>query len=460
MHRRNTMANLNVLHLFFDNVSIFTGYCIACSLYLLIMNRNLFTEYMWINIIFAMLFTLSMLVMRMYNITTFHYTDRIIKRVTASALVAGMTISMMIFLADMEQISRLFFIIFCVASCMAVVSERIVIRIFKKNHWGNGYSHILFVGDDCTLQRYMKFIDKTSIKLKIEEFIGYGDPSTKSVDAFSRMLMRTPVDEVHFVFSLDRKNEFGDILPLLNACDSMGRTARIILDTFDLPVSKSFVSSVGTYPVITYHSISLDKFQLFIKSVIDRVGAALGLVLLAPVFIITAIAIKLDSPGPVFFKQTRAGAHGNEFLMYKFRSMFVGADEQKQELSAMNKVKGGLMFKIDEDPRVTKVGAFIRRTSLDELPQLFNVLKCDMSLVGTRPPTMDEVEKYNPEHWRRISIQPGITGMWQVSGRSEVLDFNDVIRLDKKYIDEWSLLLDLKLILQTVKVVITMRGAS
>jgi len=454
------MANLNVLHLFFDNVGIFTGYCIACSLYLLIMNRNPFAEYMWINIIFAMLFTLSMLVMRMYNITTFHYTDRIIKRVTASALVAGMTISMMIFLADMEQISRLFFIFFCVASCMAVVSERIVIRLFKKNHWGNGYSHILFVGDDCTLKRYMKFIDKTSIKLKIEEFIGYGDPSIKSVDAFSRMLMKTPVDEVHFVFSLDRKNEFGDILPLLNACDSMGRTARIILDTFDLPVSKSFVSSVGTYPVITYHSISLDKFQLFIKAIIDKVGAAIGLVLLAPVFLATAIAIKLDSPGPVFFKQTRAGAHGNEFRMYKFRSMYVGADEQKQALAAMNKVKGGLMFKIDEDPRVTKVGTLIRRTSLDELPQLFNVLKGDMSLVGTRPPTMDEVEKYDPEHWRRISIQPGITGMWQVSGRSEVLDFNDVIRLDKKYIDEWSLLLDLKLILQTVKVVLTMRGAS
>jgi len=454
------MANVNVFHLFLDNLGIFVSYCIASGFYLFLTDRYVFEEYMWIYITFAMIFTLSMLVMRMYNVTTFHYTDRIFKRVTASAAVAGMTMSLIVFLGDMDHISRLFFIVFCFTSCMIVVSVRILVRLFKRNHWGNGYSHILFVGDDCTLKRYMKFIDKTSIKLKIEEFINYNDPSILSMEAFSRMLMRTPVDEVHFVFSLDRKNEFDNILPLLNTCDSMGKTARIILDTFDLPVSKSFVSSVGTYPVITYHSVSLDRFQLFLKAVIDRVGAVMGLVLLAPVFAVTAIAIKLDSPGPVFFKQIRAGANGSVFRMYKFRSMYIDAEARKQELSAMNKVKDGLMFKIDDDPRVTRVGTYIRRTSIDELPQLINVLKGDMSLVGTRPPTMDEVEKYNPEHWRRISIQPGITGMWQVSGRSEILDFNDVIRLDKKYIDEWSLLLDIKLILQTVKVVLTFRGAS
>jgi len=428
-------------------------------MYTLAMHKSIFVEQLWIYMVFSIVFSLSMLLMRMYNMTTFFYTDRIIKRVTASTVISGMTLSLTIFLAKMHETSRLFFVLVCAISCMLVLSERIIIRVCKKNRWGNGYSHILFIGDDATLQRYMSFIDKTSIKLKIDEYISYSAPSLRSPEAFSLLLMNTTVDEVHVVFSLDRKNELGDIQGLLNTCDSMGLTTRIILDTFDLPVSRSFVSSIGTYPVITYHSVSLDKLQLFVKGIIDMVGAAVGLVLLSPIFLFTAIAIKLESSGPVFFRQARVGARGNVFKIIKFRSMYADAEEHRQELEAKNKIKDGMMFKIDNDPRITKVGAFIRKTSIDELPQLINVLKRDMSLVGTRPPTIDEVKKYNPEHWRRISIQPGITGMWQVNGRSEILNFSDVIKLDEKYIDEWSLLLDIKLLLQTVKVVLTTRGA-
>ena len=459
MNKRNGMANFNILHIFLDNAVIFYSYCIANNVYWTIRGNLIFSEHIWIYAIFAVIFTLSMLILRMYNITTFFYMDRVIKRVLASTVVAGTSLSVVVFLGKIGQTSRLLFVVFCALSCALVISERGAIRIFKKNNLGNGYSHVLFIGDEATLKQYMGYIDKTSIKLKICNFITYDDPSLQSAETFSQLLVKTSADEVHFVFSFKSKDEMVALRPLVGVCDSMGVTARIILDDLDLPVSKSYVSSIGTYPVITYHSVSLNKLQLFVKSVMDITGAVVGLILLAPVFIITAIAIKIDSPGPVFFKQQRAGIRGNVFKIYKFRSMYVDAEERKKDLAAMNKIKDGMMFKIDNDPRVTKVGAFLRRSSIDELPQLINVLKREMSLVGTRPPTLDEVQKYEAEHWRRISIQPGITGMWQVSGRSQILDFNDVVKLDEKYIDEWSVLLDVKLILKTVKVVLSSRGA-
>ena len=172
-----------------------------------------------------------------------------------------------------------------------------------------------------------------------------------------------------------------------------------------------------------------------------------------------AIAIKLDSPGPVLFSQTRIGRNGRRFQIYKFRSMYIDAEERKKELEKQNEVQG-LMFKMENDPRITKVGKFIRKTSIDELPQFFNVLKGDMSLVGTRPPTEDEFEKYNQYYRRRISMTPGLTGLWQVSGRSEIDNFDDVVKYDLQYIDGWSLTLDVKILLRTVWVVFAGKGSK
>ena len=177
------------------------------------------------------------------------------------------------------------------------------------------------------------------------------------------------------------------------------------------------------------------------------------------IFPFVALAIKLDSPGPVFFKQTRVGKNGRHFKMFKFRSMVQDAEARKKELMAKNKVSGGLMFKMDDDPRITKVGKVIRKTSIDELPQFFNVLFGTMSLVGTRPPTVDEVAQYDTRHWRRLSVKPGITGMWQTSGRSEITDFEEVVALDKEYIDNWSMWLDIKILFKTVIQVFMRKGA-
>ncbi|MCR5598676.1 MAG: sugar transferase [Lachnospiraceae bacterium] len=184
-----------------------------------------------------------------------------------------------------------------------------------------------------------------------------------------------------------------------------------------------------------------------------------GIIILLIFYPFVAIAIKLESKGPVIFKQERVGRSGRKFMMYKFRSMYVDAEERKKELYDKNEMEG-LMFKMKDDPRITKVGRFLRKTSIDELPQFFNILKGDMSMVGTRPPTVDEYEKYNAHYRRRLSITPGLTGMWQVSGRSDITDFDEVVRLDLEYIDQWSLLLDCKILLQTVGVVLFGKGSK
>ena len=191
----------------------------------------------------------------------------------------------------------------------------------------------------------------------------------------------------------------------------------------------------------------------------DILGGLVGLAITGILTLFIAPAIRLDSPGPVFFAQTRVGKNGRRFKIYKFRSMYQDAEQRKKELERENEVKG-LMFKMDNDPRITKVGAFLRKTSLDEFPQFLNVLKGDMSLVGTRPPTEDEFEQYDEHYRRRLSMTPGLTGMWQVSGRSEISDFDEVVRLDLQYIDNWSLTLDFKILLQTVIVVLGHRGAK
>ena len=192
---------------------------------------------------------------------------------------------------------------------------------------------------------------------------------------------------------------------------------------------------------------------------IDILGALVGLLITAVTYVFVGIAIKLDSPGPILFSQVRIGKNGRRFKIYKFRSMYIDAERRKKDLEAQNEMKG-LMFKMEDDPRVTRVGRFIRKMSIDELPQFWNVLKGDMSLVGTRPPTEDEFEQYTPYYRRRLCMTPGLTGLWQVSGRSNVGSFDDVVKLDLHYIDHWSLSLDLKILFQTIIVVLFGKGAK
>lgn len=225
---------------------------------------------------------------------------------------------------------------------------------------------------------------------------------------------------------------------------------------------KMNTQNVGVFAghtVVIYENHFVDYRRRFIKRIFDILGAIVGMIIVIIAYPFIAIAIKVDSPGPVIFKQQRIGRNGRRFNMYKFRSMYVDAEERKAELMKDNEVDG-LMFKMENDPRVTKVGKFIRKTSLDELPQFVNVLLGDMSLVGTRPPTVEEFEQYSAHYRRRLSTTPGLTGLWQVSGRSDIKDFDKVVELDLEYIDNWTLTLDMKIIIQTFKVVFKGDGSK
>jgi lipopolysaccharide/colanic/teichoic acid biosynthesis glycosyltransferase len=193
-----------------------------------------------------------------------------------------------------------------------------------------------------------------------------------------------------------------------------------------------------------------------LKRCLDIVGSLLGLVITAILFIPLAIAIQIDNPGPIFYGQTRCGINGRPFTIWKFRSMTANADQQQHLVK--NEAQGHI-FKSKADPRVTRVGRFIRKTSLDEFPQFWNVLKGEMSLVGTRPPTPNEVAKYSQHHWMRLRVKPGMTGEWQVNGRSNVSNFEDIVKMDVDYQDKWSNLYDLMLIFRTIAVVVNKRGA-
>lgn len=218
------------------------------------------------------------------------------------------------------------------------------------------------------------------------------------------------------------------------------------------------ISLYGPYPVISFDTKKYDDNKMFIKRCIDIFGAIIGLAITVIIGIIIAPFIMIESRGPLIFKQKRVGTNGRYFYIYKFRSMYKDAEERKKALMDQNEMSGQ-MFKMSNDPRITKVGRFIRKTSIDELPQFFNVLKGDMSLVGTRPPTVGEFNSYSFHHKRRLSMKPGITGLWQISGRNNISDFEDVVKLDLQYIDNWSLILDIKIILKTIIVVFTKKGS-
>ena len=284
---------------------------------------------------------------------------------------------------------------------------------------------------------------------------------------FMDWIRREALDEVYVDVPMDSGESF---IPYLDEMESMGLTVHFRLPLLDrieeaccdetsaARLSRSLGRCAGGN-IVTMGTVELQLRDQIAKRCMDVVGAVIGCIISIPIIAVVAIPLKLESPGPLFFKQKRVGRNGRYFYIHKLRSMYVDAEARKKELMAQNEMNG-LMFKMEDDPRVTKVGKFIRRTSIDELPQFFDVLRGDMSLVGTRPPTVDEYKQYESHHKRRLSMKPGITGLWQVSGRSNIEDFEEVVKLDVTYIDNWSLWNDIKILFKTVYVVFAGRGAK
>lgn len=294
-----------------------------------------------------------------------------------------------------------------------------------------------------------------------------GVPVVANYNNFMDWLRRNALDEVFVDIPMDSSESF---LPYLEEMESMGLTVHFRLpildriertccsDTNAARMGRSLGRCAGGN-VITIGTSMLELRDQVLKRLLDVAGSLLGCVISLPIIAIVAIPLKLESPGPLIFKQKRVGLNGRIFYIHKLRSMYIDAEERKKELMAQNEMNG-LMFKMQDDPRITKVGKFIRKTSIDELPQFFDVLVGNMSLVGTRPPTVDEYNQYDSHHKRRLSMKPGITGLWQVSGRSKIQNFEDVVSLDVQYIDHWSLWGDIKLLFKTVAVVFSGHGAE
>lgn len=260
-------------------------------------------------------------------------------------------------------------------------------------------------------------------------------------------------------------------LLLMEQCQEMGITVHLSLDERNIQGKQQFVERLAGHTVLTNSINSATPMQAFLKRAMDIAGGLVGCMAAGIALVAIGPAIRRQSPGPVIFSQERIGMNGRKFKFYKIRSMYLDAEQRKAELMKDNRVSDGMMFKLDFDPRIigneilpdgtrkTGIGEFIRKYSLDELPQFWNVLKGDMSLVGTRPPTVDEWEKYKLHHRARLAMKPGITGMWQVSGRSDITDFEEVVKLDTEYICNWSMGLDFRLLFKTVGAVLKKRGA-
>lgn len=276
------------------------------------------------------------------------------------------------------------------------------------------------------------------------------------------------VDEVFIDFQRDEYYP----AKLISEFETMGLAIHTrIFDSDDVSGKSRMVETIGGYTVLTTSLNYASVWQLAVKRVADIIGGIFGCILTGILFIFVAPMIHAKSPGPIFFKQIRVGKNGKKFKLYKFRTMYIDAEERKKDLMEQNRVKDGMMFKIEHDERVIGckvlpngkvkkgIGGWLRALSIDEFPQFFNVLKGDMSLVGTRPPTLDEWEKYELHHRARLAIKPGITGLWQVSGRSEITDFEEVVKLDTQYIREWRIILDIKILCKTVISVFKREGS-
>lgn len=345
-----------------------------------------------------------------------------------------------------------------------VLFKKFMMRYYKRS---NSSEKIMVVTDSEYAEGVMEKILKdkawnyevNSIALTDCNMVGEdinGIPIVADKHTLFDVSKQTTLDEV-FIFLPNTLTE--DIKQMIIGFENMGVVCHYGVDALELDMSGKSVGNFAGYAVITFARQYMDYRRLILKRLMDIVGGLVGILITALLTPFVALAIKINSEGPVFFSQTRVGKNGRRFKIYKFRSMYIDAEERKKELEVHNEMNG-LMFKMENDPRVTFVGKIIRKTSIDELPQFLNVLKGDMSLVGTRPPTEDEFEQYSIHYRRRLSITPGLTGMWQVKGRGKTFDFDEVVKMDLEYIDNWSLSLDVKILFQTVIVVLFGVGAK
>src|SRR5687767_3049205 len=376
-------------------------------------------------------------------------------QLTRAALLAVIVLVSLLFFFFKELRARSVVVLFVPAVVLLVGMKEELLRQWVKSRFGQTQllKRLILVGseEDCT--RVMPELARTDAI----QIVAKLDLNDSSIEKLVELLHEHSANGV----LLSAKHTFfGQIEKAVQACELEGVEAWLLADFFNTQVSQTTFDDLNGRPMLVFRSTPEDSWQKVAKHVIDVFGAISFLTFCSPLFLLIAIAIKISSPGPIFFKQRRSGLNGKPFTMLKFRSMVTNAEQRKAELQIINEMDGPV-FKVTNDPRVTKIGRRLRRWSIDEWPQMFNVLMGDMSLVGPRPLPVDEVRKFDDlAHRRRLSVKPGLTCLWQVNGRNTVTSFREWVRLDLEYIDNWSLWLDLKILAKTVPVVIMGTGAK
>ena len=383
------------------------------------------------------------------------------------ALTLGIVVAML-FLLKLDQFSRIVLVSFGIGSTLGLILVRQFVIWFyfgRKSGSTDHHLRVLIIGSGRRARMLGDQLKKSSewgVRI-----VGFLDPLGESagrrasdeiighVNDISNVLRDNVVEDV--IVAVPR-SMLGDVQAIFDACQEEGVRLRFMADLYDFDAARIRLTQVNNIPLLSFEPVAREEGALLAKRIFDVAIAVITLPVVLPLLVLTAVAIKFDSRGPVFFTQVRIGLHKRPFKMYKFRSMVTDAEARMKEIEHLNEADGP-NFKIDDDPRVTRMGRFIRKTSIDELPQLFNVILGDMSLVGPRPMSRRDVNLFNKGVQRkRFSVRPGITCLWQVSGRSD-LSFDDWLQLDLRYIDSWSFWLDMKILLKTIPTVLKGSGA-
>jgi exopolysaccharide biosynthesis polyprenyl glycosylphosphotransferase len=387
----------------------------------------------------------------------------VLKAVVLSSLFLGFVV----FALKFQFVSRIFLLSFGAFDLILVAAFRPLMRkwIPALTRHSEGAIFILIVGVGEDAREMARSIGRhKDLGLRVLGFLSAGEasqpatidghPVLGSAQDLPQFLEREVIDEVVFTVPQDELKKMEN---LLLACEERGITTRVVLNFFPHVISRTHLDDMDGVPLLTFSTTPANELLLSLRRIFDFLGSLVLIILLSPVFLAIAFLIRLDSPGPSLYRQIRCGLNGRKFTLYKFRSMHENAEARKEELASFN-LMNGPVFKMKNDPRVTRVGRFLRKTSLDELPQIFNVLRGSMSFVGPRPLPAEEVERCKGWERRRLSMKPGITGLWQVSGRNRI-DFQDWMKLDLEYIDNWSIWLDVKILFRTIPAILLGKGA-
>ena len=414
---------------------------------------HLFKEYLWLFPSCAILWPMALNRLGYYDLYDFRNAEIRRWAVLKASIFCGIFLVTAIFVFKQQFIARIVVIGTALwATGLLMIKDKIIRSIFVNLNKKPEYFHnILVVTESSGSEKAKELVDQyKEWGLRISSEL---DINTINIESFTDKITRTQVDEVLFSVKSDSLSR---IRELVNICEQLGIKTRIFLDVYKAEISSVDTEYLFGIPMLTLSPTTLNFGALTIKVFFDRIAALLLLIILSPLLIIIYFLVRFTSKGPVIYKQQRCGINGKKFAFYKFRSMYNGAADVKPSLQEDNEMEGWA-FKIKNDPRITFIGKFIRRFSFDELPQLWNVLKGDMSLVGPRPALPDEVKKFKLWERRRLSMKPGMTGLWQVSGRNQLPNDQWVI-YDLDYIDNWSLSTDIKIIFKTLLVIIGGEG--